>query len=175
MDDQTSTQEFFLAPVELIIVDSTLSLAEIEPFAADYSVRFGSDVRITCRWGGPAAGGPGWGGPELAVMIIAGELLRRTTSDAYTALKQFLVNTYRKIRTRTGARWYVDGALALGIDSETSTTRVLFCLPEGLTASELNQRLGLVEQHCMKVLAEWEGKARGEVRVCWSEETEGWG
>src|SRR3990170_2368406 len=174
MNQASRPPEFVAAPVEIVIVDSTLSLGDIEPFAADYSVRFGSDVRITCRWGGPAAGGIGWGGPEIAVMIIAGELLRRTTSDAYAVLKQFLKDIYGKIRTRTGARLYVNGAFALGMDSQSSKTRVLFCFPEGLNADQLDLRIRRVEEQGQEVLGEWERRARGEVRVCWSEEQARW-
>ena len=166
--------ELFQAPVELVIMDSTLSLSDVEQFASEYSVRFASDVRIVSRWGGPAAGGIGWGGPEIAVMIIAGELLRRTTSDAYALLKQFLKDMYGKIRTRTGARLYVKGAFALGMDSQSTKTRVLFCFPEGLDADQLDLRIRQVEEHGQKVLAEWERRDKGEVRVCWSEEQARW-
>ncbi|MBI2913368.1 MAG: hypothetical protein HYY03_05560 [Chloroflexi bacterium] len=174
MTQESQAAEFFLAPVELVIQDSTLPLAEVEPFATEYSVTFGSDVKITCRWGGPAAGGIGWGGPEIAVIIIAGELLRRTTSDAYAMLKQFVKDIYTKIRTRTGARWYVSGVFALGMDSESGKTRVLFCFPEAMSSRELDHRIGLVEAHGETVVKEWEKTGRGEVRVCWSEERAGW-
>lgn len=174
MTHEPPSIEFSQAPVELVILDSTLSLAEVESFASDYSVRFGSDVRIVSRWGGPAAGGIGWGGPEIAVMIIAGELLRRTTSDAYVVFKQFLKDIYTKIRTRTTARWYVHGAFALGMDTASGQTRILFCFPEGLSADELDQRIRHVEDHCQQVLVEWEAAGRREVRICWSEEGTRW-
>ncbi len=117
--------------LDVVVCDYTLDLVEVEAFSKRYGPNTGGDVRITSRWGGPAAGGPGWGGPEIAVAIIVGEMLRRASSDAYALVRDFTKSIYSKIRTRDGARLYIDGAMAIGIDSETKALRILFCFPEG--------------------------------------------
>ena len=183
MEPEQTHGAYFVPHIEVVISDSTLALSEIEKFAEDYSPRTGGDVRIISRWGGPAAGGPGWGGPEIAVAIILGEMLRRSASDAYALVRLFIADTYTKIRTRTGARLYIDGAMAVGMDSETKAVRVLFCFPEGLQRDEFDERLKLVEKHWTAVLGEFEEAApplgsgmpnRLEVKVCWDAARQAW-
>jgi hypothetical protein len=176
-------EPYFVPHVEVVISDYTLPLSVVEKFSAHYGPSTGGDVRIVSRLGGPAAGGPGWGGPEIAVAIVVGEMLRRSASDAYDLVRQFIVDAYTKIKTRTGARLYIDGAMALGVDSESKALRVLFCFPEGLQGDELNRRIRLVEQHWPAVLEEFERDApplggglpnRAEVKVCWDARQEAW-
>jgi hypothetical protein len=167
---------FLGVPVEIVIIDDTLELAEVQPFSRDYPLYTANQVRITCKWGGPAAGGPEWAWVEVAVVvIIARELLEHLTSDAYKLLKDFLSNTYHKIKTRTAARWYVSGALAIAIENEARTMRVLFCLPEGLGATELRRRIELIEEHAETVLAEWEQAGiESEARLGWDDDAKRW-
>jgi len=174
---------YFVPNIEMVVSDYTLPLSEIEGFSGDYGPRTGGEVRIVSRWGGPAAGGIGWGGPEIAVAIILGELLRRGSSDAYNLLRSFIIRVYSKIRTRTGARLYIDGAMAIGVDSETKPLRVLFCFPERLSPSELETRLQLVEKHWDEVLKRFEQKPlpasngeprKDEVKVCWDQDQQTW-
>jgi hypothetical protein len=168
--------------VTIIIADSTLDLSEIQSFASEYTVRFGANVGVVSRWGGPAAGGIGWGGPELAVMVIAGELLRRTTSDSYSMLKAFIRRIYGRIRTRTGARLYSAGALSLVVESDRKSLRLLFCLPEGLDAMELDERLMTAGRDLESLLTEWESKPwiqepshlPTDIKLCWSEQLSAW-
>ena len=170
-------------PLDVIVADNSLPLADAEDFASHYTVLTAGEVRLLLRWGGPAAGGPGWGGPEIAVIIVIGELLRRTTSDAYDLVKAFIVDTYSRIRTRNAARWYVDGALALAIDSDTRALRLLFCFPEGLDKASLQERIRLVEAHQQEVLAEWSSNSwvkprnaapLAEIKLCWDDRAGQW-
>jgi hypothetical protein len=178
----TQYQPGFRPDIEVIVNDYTLSLTEVEGFSTRYGPSTGGEVRIVSRWGGPAAGGPGWGGPEIAVAIIFGEMLRRASSDAYNLVRAFIVETYRKIKTRSGARLYVDGAMAVGVDSEAKALRILFCFPESLTPQEVEERLRLVEQHWKEVLLQFEGRApeknyggaNMEVKVCWHDDQSVW-
>lgn len=128
-DAQGADERFFGAPLEIVIYDGTLSLGEVEELAGDYPWQTGNPLKIESRWGGPAASGPPWGGPEIAVAIIAGELLRRITSDGYGRLKDFMLRAYKKIRTRNGARIYTEGAMALAVYSKTKALRVFSALP----------------------------------------------
>lgn len=169
-------EPYYVPHIEVVISDYTLPLSVVDEFSASYGPRTGGDVRIVSRWGGPAAGGPEWGGPEIAVAIILGEMLRRSASDAYNLVRLFIADAYTKIKTRTGARLYIEGAMAFGVDSETKAVRVLFCFPEGLQSDELNRRINLVEKHWPAVLEEFEHgapplgdgmPARSEVKVCW--------
>ena len=183
MADDKSFESHFTPHIDIIISDQTVPLSEIEEFSGDYGPRTGGDVRIVSRWGGPAAGGIGWGGPEIAVAILLGEMLRRASSDAYSLVRSFIIATYSKIRTRTGARLYIEGAMAVGVDSETKALRILFCFPEGLSSGELNDRLRLVEKNWSEVLSTFEEKAmelaegtgaRSVVKVCWNNEEQKW-
>lgn len=183
MATEQTWEPYYIPNVEIVISDYTLALSEVEEFSRGYGPSTGGDVRITSRWGGPAAGGPGWGGPEIAVAIILGEMLRRSASDAYNLVRLFIAEAYTKIKTRTGARLYIDGAMAVGVDSETKSVRVLFCFPEGLQRDEFEQRLKLVEKHWPTVLAQFEETAaalgggmpnRAEVKVCWDASHEVW-
>ncbi len=160
--------------VEIIIRDRALPLTEIEEFAGEYSVTTAASVIIKAQWGGPAAGGIGWGGPEIAVIIVIGELLRRTTSDAYNMAKSFVLDAYSRIKTRNAARWYLKGAMALAVDDEAGSIRLLFCFPEGLDRDALEERVRLVEEHQAALLKEWSEKGCSEVRLCWREETQAW-
>lgn len=152
--------------LEIVINDASLPLSDVEDFAREYTTRLGSDVVIRSRWGGPLAGGPGWGGPEIAVAIVAGEVLRRFASDGYSLVKQFALRAYSKIRTRD-VHWYVDGALALGVRSENGALTVLFCFPDSLSDEQLSERITLLESHATEVLKRWESSGRSEVKVCW--------
>jgi len=183
MTSQEQFQTYFPPNVEVLVTDYTLALSEIDEFSQGYGPRTGGEVRIISRWGGPAAGGPGWGGPEIAVAIVLGEMLRRGSSDAYNLVRSLIIRVYSKIRTRTGARLYIDGAMAIGVDSETKPLRILFCFPERLSASELEARLQLVEKHWGEVLKRFEQSAlaesnnehnRTEVKVCWDEVRQTW-
>ena len=160
--------------VEIVIVDHSLPLADVEDFAAEYSVTTAASVKLNLSCGGPAAGGIGWGGPEIAVLIVIGELLRRGTSEAYNLTRAFIVDVYDKIKTRNAARWYIDGAMALAVDSEDKLTTLLFCFPEGLSKSELESRIKLVEQHQEKLLESWAEAGRGTIRLCWRDESDAW-
>ena len=160
--------------VELVVTDSSLPLELVEPFAAEYSTSTAAAVKLRLSWGGPAAGGIGWGGPEIAVIIVIGELLRRGTSEAYDLTKAFVVSIYHKIRTRNGARWYIDGAMALGVDNDDSSTKLLFCFPEGLSKNEVEEKIKLVEQHQERLLVEFAEAGRKEVRLCWHEDEQQW-
>jgi hypothetical protein len=169
--------------VEIQIVDGTLPLADVQPFVSSYVVSAIGDVRIVSRWSGPAAGGPGWGGPEIAVAIVVGEMLRRVASDAYTLVRGLAVDIYNKINTRTAARYYIEGALAIGLDSEASALRVYFCIPEGLTLDQLNHRLDMIERYSAETLRFFEQQpgtaaleidGRMEVNVCWDEQSSKW-
>ena len=160
--------------IEMLINDHSLPLAEVEGFATEYSVNTGASVNLTLRWGGPAAGGPGWGGPEIAVMIVIGELLRRGTSEAYNLTRAFIIEMYSRIRTRNAARWYTEGAMALAIDNADKSVRLIFCFPEGLERSEVEERIRLVEAHQAELLDEWQKRAPAEVRLCWNEDEQVW-
>lgn len=160
--------------VEIVVMDGALPLEHVDPFARDFTVNTAGNVKLRLSWGGPAVGGIGWGGPEIAVMIVIGELLRRGSSEAYNLTRAFIASIYDKIRTRNGARWYIDGAMALAIDNEDKSTSLLFCFPEGLSKDGLESRIKLVEQHQEKLLGHWTDAGRGEVRLCWSDEHDEW-
>jgi hypothetical protein len=171
-------------PVDIVVYDDTLDLAEIQPFAREYAVHTASEVRAISRWGGPAAGPPEWAGPETAVVVVLTyHLLKHVTSDAYGLVKQFLTDTYAKIRTRTHARWYISGALAVTAVSEDGDTRVTFCLPEGLTPEQLRASIERIELDALDVLAEWEKAEwlkhrkpgfQSEVKVSWNDKEQRW-
>ena len=184
-DGDSTTRPFEPFPdVEIFIADGSLPLAAVEEFASQYTVVTGAEVRLTLRWGGPAAGGLGWGGPEIAAIIVLGELLRRGTSEAYDLVKAFILDVYTRIRTRNAARWYIEGALAVAVDSPTAAVRLLFCFPEGLDKPALEERIGLVEEHYAELLGEWESSlaaqsrqasgAAAEIRLCWNSDTAEW-
>lgn len=171
--------------LEIFVQDNSLPLADVEDLASKYTVTTAAQVRLTFRWAGPAAGGPGWGGPEIAVIIVMGELLRRGTSEAYDLVKSFILEVYSRIRTRNAARSYTEGAFALAVDGgEEARVRLLFCFPEGLDKTSLSKRIRLVEQHSEQLLGEWietlSRKAEGgwsglaKVRLCWKEDLEKW-
>ncbi|MCH8066501.1 MAG: hypothetical protein IIC90_11870 [Chloroflexi bacterium] len=160
--------------IEITIMDRALPLTDIEEFASEYSVTTGASVNIKVQWGGPAAGGPGWGGPEIAVLIVIGELLRRSTTDAYSLAKSFVLDIYSRIKTRNAARWYIDGAMALAVDNVAGTVRLIFCFPEGLDKAALEERVRLVESHHAALLEEWESRSPAEVKLCWREEEQKW-
>ena len=172
-NDNAAAYEFVPFPqIDILINDHSLPLREIEDFSTAYTTMTGARVQLNLRWGGPAAGGPGWGGPEIAVIILVGELLRRGTSDIYDLVKSFALDAYTRIRTRNAARWYIDGAMALAVDSPTKATRLLFCFPEGLDQVGVRERIRLVEEHQQELLNQWDG--RGEVKLCWKDDVAGW-
>ena len=160
--------------LEILINDHSLPLADVEDFTTEYSVSTGASVKLTLRWGGPAAGGPEWGGPEIAVMIVIGELLRRGTSEAYNLTRAFVVDVYSRIKTRNAARWYIEGAMALAIDNEDKSVRLIFCFPEGLERNAVEERIRLVEAHQAELFDVWQKKAPAEVRLCWNEGEQIW-
>lgn len=169
--------------IEIVVADGTLPLEAVEGFSLNYPSMTGASVRLSLRWGGPAVGGPGWGGPEIAVLVVMGELLRRGASDVYDLLRAFVIDSYSRIQTRKATRWYVEGALALAIDSQDRSLRLLFCLPEGLDKETLQARIKSVEEQYENVLAEWllkrgaeprDGRPIAEVRLCWNDRAKGW-
>lgn len=178
------TDEGFLrAPVEVIICDGTLDLADVQAFARSYPALTGNDVHVISRWGGPAASPVEWAGPEVAVVVvIAYDLLKHLTSDAYEAVKRFLLESYRKIRTRTGAKWYTKGAVAIALENRERTLRVLCCLPEGLGSDELKRNIERIERDASNLLAQWEsvdwfrlfGRSPYEVKVTWQDDECRW-
>ncbi len=142
--------------VEIVIEDRALPLAELEEFIAEYTVLPGR-VNIYNRWGGVAAGDV-W--VEIAVAIMARDLLRTIGSDVYELVKQYLVSLYHKIRP-SGARLYTVGRMALVVKSADGAVTVNFCFPSELTDSDVHAIWRSVEENWERLTEEWSGVARG--------------
>ena len=72
-------------------------------------------------------------------------------------------------------RFYINGALAIAVENEKQTVRILFCIPEGLKPAELRRRIGLVETHAAALLGEWESAGyESEPRLTWDEGAQKW-
>ena len=148
-------------PPEIVIIveDDTLSLSEIESFSSEYIYTMGSPVTITRRWGGPAASGPEI---EIAVAVMAGQLLRQVASDAYELAKRHIAALYRKINPDSGARFYGDAAMALVTESDDGSVILRFCFPPGLTDAEVLERWHSVEKNWRRLSDEWSQRVREE-------------
>ena len=149
--------DYVLPPrIVIVIQDNTLALSELEGFTAEYTTAGLAPVTIESRWGGPAADGLG---VEIAVAIMAGELLRQVGSDAYGLAKRHILHLYHKIRPHSAARTYTMAALALVAESVDDSVVLSFCFPPGMTDSEIVARWHDIEQNWARLMDEW--SARG--------------
>jgi hypothetical protein len=176
--------DFYSKPITIIFNDDALNLTDVQPFSRQYSVQTGSEVRIIHRWAGPAAGPAEWSLVEVAVIVVLTYDVINLTVHVSQLVRDFLTRIYSKIRTETGARIYVNGALAVAIENDARTLRVLFCLPRGLSIEEVNESLDRIRRDAPSVLATWEATPwamRGasvespfEMRVVWDPKNVGW-
>ena len=182
--EQTSGQA-----LRVVIYDGTLALAECEELAREYRYRPPFGLTIEARWGGPAAGGIGWGGPEIAVYLVIGvaaaEVLRRLASDVYDVTRSFVVSAYRKIQRKAASRIYQPMAVVLHDDQ--SPLALAFVLEDGLSQDEVLLRLEQIARHWESELEKWRSRyeqrvrqcdaARlpiGQINLCWDEESGQW-
>jgi hypothetical protein len=140
--------------LEIIILDSlTLRMSALDHLGKNYPVLEGGQLKVTTRYGGPAAGG----GPEIAVLIVIGELLRRGTSDAYTFVKEQIKELLGRVDTRPPTRFYPDGAIGIVVDSPTKALRIVFAFAEGTTPEEFDERMTGLEDQADELLKHQEG------------------
>ena len=148
-------------PPEIVIIveDETLLLSEMESLSSEYIYTMGAPVTITRRWGGPAASGHE---VEIAVAVMAGQLLRQVASDAYELAKRHIAALYGKINPDSGARVYVDAAMALVTESDDGSVILKFCFPPGLTDAEVLDRWHSIERNWRRLGDEWSRRVREE-------------
>lgn len=175
--------------LRVVIYDGTLALAECEELAREYRHRPPFGLTIEARWGGPAAGGIGWGGPEIAVYLViavgAAEVLRRLASDVYDVTRSFVVSAYRKIQRKAASRIYQPMAVVLHDDQ--SPLALAFVLEDGLSQDEVLLRLEQIARHWETELEKWRwryeqwvrqcdaaGLVIGQINLCWDEESGQW-
>jgi hypothetical protein len=175
--------------LRVVIYDGALDLAECEELSSEFRYQPPFAVTIETRWGGPAAGGIGWGGPEIAVYLVvavgAAEVLRRLAGDAYDAAKSFVLNAYRKVRRETGGRIYEP--IAVVVEDDQSPLALAFVLTHGLSDEQVSERLAYIAAHWQDELGKWRhryvqwakdsdrmGIPIGQINLCWNEETQEW-
>ncbi|MXW27300.1 MAG: hypothetical protein F4Z80_00110 [Chloroflexi bacterium] len=156
----------YVSPPELVfqIEDSTLPLAALEEIASTYPQSTGSPITILSKWGGPAATGLE---VEVAVVIIASQLLRSIGSDVYELVKREIVSVYKKIRPTGPAREYQMAAMALIFESENKPDDVIlrFCFPPGLSDAEILERWRNIESDFDRLKSEWFNRASNRQKV----------
>jgi hypothetical protein len=175
--------------LRVIIYDGTLDLAECEELAKEYRYKPPFALTIEARWGGPAAGGIGWGGPEIAVYLVvavgAAEVLRRLAGDVYDVAKTFVLNAYRKVRRETAGRIYEP--IAVVIEDDQSPLALAFVLTHGLSEHQVRERLAYIADHWQSELEKWRGRYGHwakesdrmgipikQINLCWDEEGAEW-
>ena len=166
-----------------------MPLAECEELAQEYRYQPPFGLTIEARWGGPAAGGIGWGGPEIAVYLViavgAAEVLRRLASDVYDVAKSFVVSAYRKIRRKSGGRIYEP--IAVVVQDDQSPLALAFVLEDGLSEDEVLLRLEQIARHWDSELEKWRHRYRQwgrqsdaaglpirQINLCWDKESGQW-
>lgn len=149
------------------IHDQSLRLAELEHFPAEYAAHFGEAVTIRNQWTGPGSEG----GPEFAVAIVAGALLRNAASDAYAIVRKLIISIYPRILARPAVRYYLDGALALTVRLDDSDQTVTYRFPADLDLAQLSAGLRAYEE-----LARQEKLFQGAAGddLCWSPHQNAW-
>ena len=159
-EQETMSANYAPAPEVVIdIEDSSLPLSEVEDFIVEYTNVFAAPVTVRSHWGGPAASGLG---VEIAVAIVAGELLRQVGSDAYNLAKQYISSLYHKINPQSAARTYNTAFLALVVEPEDEGDAPVlnFCFPPGLSDDEILARWHSVEQNWSRLSNEWAKRVR---------------
>ena len=142
--------------IDIFVIDQTLPLSTIDEVLGDHPVITGNQLRyrITPVWGGPAASGLDI---EIAVLIVATQLLRDVQSDIYGLAKAGILSLYQHIRPSTegAARAYTDAVMALCIQGFYESTDLRFCFPPDLTEGELAELWNDVEQHWEPLAEKW--------------------
>lgn len=141
--------------IDIFVEDQTLPLSAIEESLGEHPVITGNQLlyRITPKWGGPAASSLEL---EIAVLIIANQLLHHVGSDIYELAKQGIISLYQHIRPHPGgARAYVDAPLALSIEDFYDSVSLRFCFPPDLKEGELAELWNDVEQNWERLSEEW--------------------
>ena len=159
-EDETVAPDYVPAPdIVIDVEDSALPLADVEEFIVEYTNVFAATVTVRSHWGGPAASGIG---VEIAVAIVAGELLRQVGSDAYNVAKQHISALYHKINPQSAARTYNTAFLALVVDSEDEgdAPELNFCFPPGLSDADILARWHSIEQNWDRLSNEWAERMR---------------
>lgn len=139
--------------IDIIVEDGTLPLSAIEESLGEHSVITGNQLlyRITPTWGGPAASGLEL---EIAVQIIANQLLQHVGSDIYELAKQGILSLYRHIHP-SAARSYIDCRLALSVQDFYGSVSLRFCFPADLEEGELAELWNDVEQNWEHLARKW--------------------
>lgn len=139
--------------IDIIIEDGTLPLSAIDEVLGEHPAMTGNQLRyrITPTWGGPEASGLEM---EIAVLIVATQLLRDVQSDLYALAKVGLLSLYRHIRS-AGTRGYPDALLALEVTDFYGSVKLRFCFPSDLAEGEVAELWNDVEQNWESVAERW--------------------
>ena len=169
--------------IDIVVEDGTLPLSAVEESLGEHPVITGNQLlyRVTPTWGGPAASGLEL---EIAVLIIANQLLHHVGSDIYELAKQGLLSLYRRILPRpSGARTYIDSRLALSIQDFYGSVSLRFCFPADLDEGELAELWNNVEENWERLAAKWrdyledtfgDAPPMQSVNLVFDRETESW-
>ncbi|MCY3881064.1 MAG: hypothetical protein OXG61_02980 [Chloroflexi bacterium] len=139
--------------IDIIVEDGTLPLSAIEELLGEHPVITGNQLlyRITPKWGGPMASGLDM---EIAVLIVATQLLRDVQSDFYAMAKVGILSLYQRIRS-SGTRGYPDALLALEVTDFYGSIDLRFCFPADLAEGEVAELWNNVEQNWESVAERW--------------------